>query len=368
MTSVQENKKSSEHPFLPVDIVLSPSWWNKHAGITFDEDFFYHPVRRVECEQKMEQLLYERWGRFGLGTDRNKALPQVGAVHLAAGFLISEMLGCHVEYKQDSPPQVIPANNKTLQLDVEKAFSSPACRRFEQLLESLKEKHGYLVGDVNWAGVLNVALDLRGENLFLDMFDKPEQVHDFFNRLREVIERFTTGIQNRTGTTSISVNRTVVHFPRPVFLHSCCSHTMVSAADYRKYLMPVDVDWSRRIRPYGIHHCGPDAHRFAECYAEIPNLDFLDVGWGGDVKKLRRHLPNTFLNIRLSPVEVLQQTEQDVRDTIYRLVEDSGDPYKTGVCCINMDHDVEDSTVTAIFEAIYELRRRFRLDAPYPRG
>ena len=25
----------------PVEIVLSPSWWYKHAGISFDEDFFY---------------------------------------------------------------------------------------------------------------------------------------------------------------------------------------------------------------------------------------------------------------------------------------------------------------------------------------
>ena len=34
---------SREPRVLPVDIVMGPSWWNKHAGITFDEDFFYHP-------------------------------------------------------------------------------------------------------------------------------------------------------------------------------------------------------------------------------------------------------------------------------------------------------------------------------------
>ena len=33
---------------LPVDIMLVPSWWYKNAGITFDEDFFYHPIRRDE--------------------------------------------------------------------------------------------------------------------------------------------------------------------------------------------------------------------------------------------------------------------------------------------------------------------------------
>ena len=55
---------STERSILPVDIVLGPSWWNKHAGITFDEDFFYHPAKRVESERKMEHVLYERWGEW----------------------------------------------------------------------------------------------------------------------------------------------------------------------------------------------------------------------------------------------------------------------------------------------------------------
>ena len=43
---------------LPVEIVLGPPWWFKNAGITFDEDFFFHPLKRVETEQKMEQVLH----------------------------------------------------------------------------------------------------------------------------------------------------------------------------------------------------------------------------------------------------------------------------------------------------------------------
>ena len=50
----------------------------------------------------MEKALYERWGKFGLGENRNEDLPIVGPVHLAAGYLISEMLGCKVEYAQDN--------------------------------------------------------------------------------------------------------------------------------------------------------------------------------------------------------------------------------------------------------------------------
>lgn len=305
----------------------------------------------------MEQILYDRWGRFGLGQDRGRDLPQVGAVHLASGFLLSEMLGCRVEYNADCPPQVVPAEREDLFLDCEKAFQCKAFRRFLNLAESLKSKFGYLVGDINWSGVLNLALDVRGQRLFEDIFDRPNQVHEFLLSISRVVERFSTGIESETGTSSISVNRTVRFFDKPVFLHSECSHTMISSEHYEQFLLPIDRAWSRRHRPFGIHYCGGDPHRHAEAFAKLPHLDFLDVGWGGDVKRLRRALPNTFFNIRLSPVEIVHQTEHEIRETIVRLVRDSGNPHLTGVCCINMDDRVSDEKVDAILETVGDLRR-----------
>jgi hypothetical protein len=176
---------------LPADIVLAPAWWFHNEGITFDEDFFYDPARRVEAERKMEKVLYERWGKYGLGEEKDKDFPVVGAVHLAAGYLLSEMLGCEVEYKEDAPPQVICAKLEDLTISAEAAFESGAYKKFERLIESLKAKYGYLTGDVNWGGILNIALDLRGEALFMDMFDKPNDVHYFLGEIANVIERFT---------------------------------------------------------------------------------------------------------------------------------------------------------------------------------
>lgn len=349
---------STERSILPVDIVLGPSWWNKHAGIIFDEDFFFHPAKRVESERKMERVLYERWGEYGLGDKNKNDLPVIGAVHLASGFLLQEMLGCEVRYSEDSPPQVVCANNAHPDISIERAFSSEAFKKFHAMTERLKERFGFLVGDVNWSGVLNLALDLRGETIFVDMHDKSDEVNKYFGKLGRFISRFVTGIQQETGTNSISVNRVVRHFSEPVYLHSECSHTMISVADYDKFLFPIDSQWSKMHRPFGIHFCGPDPHRFADSYASLPHLDFLDVGWGGDIKKLREKLPNTFLNIRLSPVEILQQSEDEIHNTICRLVDDSSNPYLTGVCCINMDAHVPDSKISAIFSTIDELRQK----------
>ena len=348
-----------ESPIIPADIVLAPAWWFHNEGISFDQDFFYNPARRVEAERKMEKALYQRWGRFGLGVDKDKDLPVVGPVHLAAGYLLSEMFGCKVEYKIDGPPQVICAHRPDLTISAEDAFQSAACKRFERLLDELETKYGYISGDVGWGGVLNTALDIRGEELFLDMFDRPEGVHHFFAEIAAVIERFTRWLQQKTGSMSISVNRNIRHLRPAVMLHSECSHTMISVADYEKFLFKYDAHWSRQRRPFGIHFCGTDPHRYAESFAKLPALDFLDVGWGGEVAKLRRLLRNTFLNIRLSPVEIINYSAEQIEDTIRRLVADSGTPYLTGVCCINMDHNVTDEKITAIFETVTAMRKEY---------
>ena len=345
---------------LPVEIVFHPSWWFKHTGITFDQDFFYDPLKRVESEKRMEQELYNRFGKYGPGRDRNHDLPVIGAVHLAAGYLISELLGCKVDYSEDSAPRVYPADHEELRIYADDIFKTPVFKKLEHLLDKLKSKFGYLSGDINWGGILNSALDLQTEKIFTDFFEKPDETRDYFRNISQVIEKFTTFIAKETGTTSVSVNRLVHHFDKPVFLHSECSHTMISVEDYENFLLPFDIDWSRRFRPFGVHYCGVDPHRMAESFARIPYLDFLDVGWGGDLKILREHLPGTFLNIRLSPVEISNQTNDEIRETITRLVTESDDPYLTGVCCINMDDKVEDEKVLEIFKTVEELRKGYR--------
>ncbi len=307
----------------------------------------------------MEQALYDRWGRFGLGTDHDRLLPVVGPVHLAAGFLLSEMLGCGVEYVADGPPLVHPANRECLDFSPQEAFRSSAYRRWDSLCDALKTKYGGLVGDVNWSGILNLALDLRGQALFLNMLDRPEDLSRFFGRIAAVIEQFTGAMLQRTGSTSISVNRTVRWLPRPVFLHSHCSLTMISTRDYERFLMPFDAAWGRQCDSFGIHYCGVDPHRFAEVFRRLPRLDFLDVGWGGDVTRLRKALPNTFFNIRYSPVEIAKQSPDEIRQTVRRLVQESANPRLTGVCCINMDQQATEEQITALLEETAALREEY---------
>lgn len=159
------------------EVVFAPDWWHVNGEIDFDEDYFFDPERRVRDEMRMEEVLHGRFGSCGLGADAGKKLPQVGAVHLAAGFLISEMLGCHVEYHADAPPSVHCLNDDSLKIDADAAMASASFKRFTRLYDRLESHYGYLTGDVNYSGILNLAMDVRGQELFIDMLERPEMVH-----------------------------------------------------------------------------------------------------------------------------------------------------------------------------------------------
>jgi hypothetical protein len=345
---------------LPVEVIFHPSWWYRNAGITFDDDFFYHPLKRVESERMMEKELYERFGEFGSGKDRDKDLPVIGAVHNAAGYILSEMLGCRVEYEEDKAPQVYCAHRDDFEIDIESAFLSAPFKKISRLIDELKTRFGYVCGDINWGGILNLALDLKGENILVDMMMDAETSISYFKNISLIISKFTKMIEAQTGTTSISVNRIVRHLNKPVFLHSECSHTMIPEDLYEQHLMPFDREWSMKYRPFGIHYCGKDPHRFAESFSKIPHLDFLDVGWGGDVKRLREKLPDTFFSIRLDPVTIRTTPDRELESIIRKLITDSGDFSLTGICCVNIDGNTDDSKIRTIFRTVESIKKQNR--------
>ena len=55
-------------------------------------------------------------------------------------------------------------------------------------------------------------------------------------------------------------------------------------------------------------------------------------------------------------------SDDEIRQTVRRLVHASGNPWLTGVCCINMDDQVSVEQVTAIFEEVEALREEYAAD------
>lgn len=338
----------------PVGYIFNPKWWNKNYGVCFDRDFFFDPKRRVNDEQIMRRALYDRFGDIGLGEKDSPKKPVIGAVHLAAGYFISNLLGCDVRFYEDSPPDVIPANMQTkdvMKLTVPDFDTNPLILELKGMMDKLYDEFGYLQGDINWSGILNIALDLRGQELFIDFFEDPDTAFHLFDVISKTLVKFVKMIRERTGSSSISVNPFVRDFDPGINLHSNCSLTMISAQDYETHLLRFEQYLADHLQPYGIHYCGKDMEKAAESFAKIKEAGYFDVGWGSDIAYCRKYLPDKFFNLRLNPARMLTASPDEVIDDVNRLVLANGGVENAGVCCINMDHGTPDENIRAVYKA-----------------
>ncbi|MBP3371364.1 MAG: hypothetical protein J6L88_02435, partial [Clostridia bacterium] len=160
-----------------VDITFHPSWWHKHTGVEFDEKFFFDADYRLEADVKMRRKLFEYFGDFGIGEEDPKPRPILFSDLIASGFLYSQMMGCEVIFKKDNAPQVVAANlseDAVESLSVPNLDENPLWQNVQGQIDRFLREFGYVESAINLMGVKNIALDLRGEELFYDYFDDPE--------------------------------------------------------------------------------------------------------------------------------------------------------------------------------------------------
>ncbi len=345
--------------FLPFEIVFNPRWWYHTAGISFERPFYFDPAMRVANDVTMRRVLHQRFGDIGLGEADPAPRPVAGSLHVAGGFVIPALLGAEIRFEPDAAPQPLPCHLSIEQLE---RLEVPDWRNLwpmDALIEGWNAQEaewGHLVGDLNTDGLLNAAYHFYGQDLFADFYEAPERVRRALDIIAELIVDVALYVRGRTGSCSIAVNRMVERVDPQLFLHANCSVQMISPRSYRELHLPVEQRMAARIRPFGIHHCGDNLHRVAPAYAEL-GLAFADVGWGSDVAVCRKALPDTFLNLRLSPVRMLTCTPAEVAEDAERLLRAAGPLDKVGVCCINMDCGTPDDNIFAVYEVVERHRR-----------
>jgi uroporphyrinogen-III decarboxylase len=308
----------------------------------------------------MRRALTERFPALGFDDNMLESRPMIGGTLLAAGFIISEILGCEVQYSKGASPEVITAELTEQQIEELgnlNIFDTAVMQDFSRLISTFKKRFGYAEGDINWEGVQNVALNLRGPQLFMDYLQNPDVADMLLEAVTSVIIQFLDFMYSETDTTSLSVNRIVGRVHLKMALHSHCTLTMISAEHYRQRVFKYDQLLAGRYQPYGIHYCGDDLERMRTDFAEIEGLSFVDVGWGSDVSLCREALPDKFLSLRLSPVRMMSESPDVIAQDIRDLVQAAGPIESAGLCCINMDYGTPDENIRTLFDIAAEYRR-----------
>ena len=335
---------------IPVNVIFSPSWWFRHFSISFREPFYLDLEERIRNDVLMRKALYER---FGLGQPDPQPRPIIGSRHIAGGFVVPALLGVPVRFSDD---QAAWAVAQSLDRSAVLALRVPDIRRTWPLsvllpqMDELERRYGFVMGDLNPGGLLNTALELRGQQFFIDLVEDPEATDHLLGVVAETQRQVCELIRSRTGGCGVSTNRSIVDVDASICLTSNCSAHMISPVLYERRVLSFDRHLAERLRPFGVHHCGSNLHKYARVYAGL-GACFFDVGWGSDVAQCSRDLPDAFLNLRMDPVRMLQSTADQVYDDVLRLLQAAGRRAPVGVCCINMDQATPDENVRAMFQA-----------------
>jgi hypothetical protein len=348
--------------FIPLELVFNPNWWHQTAGISFDRSFYLDPEARIDNDVRMRRVLHERFGQMGLGQADPQPRPIIGSVHVAGGFVIPALLGAEIWFEPDAAPQPMAMGWTPEQVE---QFEKPDFRALWPMneliaqMDKLEAEWGYVVGDLNTDGVLNAAYHLYGQSVYTDFYEAPERVKRLLDQLSELIGDVAGYIHSRTGSYSISVNRMAEHFAPSPFLHANCSVQMISPASYTEIQFPSELKLAERLQPFGVHHCGNNLHRIAPEYARLP-ADYFEAGWGSDVAQSLAALPHAFLNLRLNPVRMLQETPADIAADTEKLLgaaAAAGALGRVGLCCINMDYGTPDENLFAMYSVVEKYRR-----------
>jgi hypothetical protein len=223
-------------------------------------------------------------------------------------------------------------------------------------LDALEAEFGRAVGDFDLDGVLNLAISLRGQQIFIDFGEDPALARHLLDVCTRAMLAVAGLIRPRTGTLAVATNRMITHLDPSLFLHSNCSVQMVSPHLYEAFLLGPEQVLAERLGPYGIHHCGVNMHRYAALYAQVPCV-YYDVGWGSNVAACRQALPEPFFSLRLSPVRMLSQSPAEVAADVEGLLQACPHLERAGVCCINVDAETPDDNLWAAFEVVQRFRR-----------
>ena len=280
----QEVESMGDQDHIRLQTGFYPDWFYKQYGISFDEKYYFDPETRIEARMAMEKALYERFGDVGLGDPDPKPKPLItfGMVMLPAIF------GCDIVYEKDALPWAMPLNlseDAVMKLEVPDIFNTYPMTEMLKQIEYLKEKYGTVVGDINTTGVQNLALKIRGDQLYIDYFENPELCHHLLKLCTTcIIQLFKFNLET-TGTGAVDV--TPMCDPKLCVLPNCMIE-QISLDIFEQHLLQYDNQIADACAPahLGIHHCG-SVNEVLDGYGKVRNLDFIEIGFGSDVPRTR---------------------------------------------------------------------------------
>lgn len=295
---------------------FTPAWFAREAGLDYREPWHNDPRMRHDSFVRMGRALNRAFPALRLGGEPDRMAGSISQIRTCA--IMAALFGMPIEYY----PGNWPANRGTTLTDAQAdAFEPPAFRSlpvYEDLMRQMdliERDWGPVEGNLNYQGVLNTAFRLRGEAIFTDMLETPERAHRILDTVCRTMMAFAEDVfarQRRSGAR------------RDYFVTANCVVNMLSGDLYREFVLPYD----RRLRAhwpvFGIHNCAWRVDPYAEAYATLENLAYVDFGLQSDLAAMKRLFPHATLAPMVSPVDMAAKPLVELHADLRRIRDELG--------------------------------------------
>lgn len=339
-----------------VSLGFEPAWFHRRCGIDFSERWHADPYYRYQTLKIMKAELVRSFPTvpyWNLSYEDDLATLS----GCFGAYVIPRVFGLPLLYAIDRWPNLDPGKKISVKeiegLDVKRLLEGAFAEELFHQMDIIESEWGKIHGYLNWQGILNNAFHLRGQDIFIDLYERPDWVHHFFSIIFEVMIQFAKMVQERQRKSGFYIDQ---------FSVSNCTVNMISPKMYHEFVFPYDEKIAIRFERFGVHTCNWDITPYVEILKDLPNLGYLDMGIKSDMVKVKKMFPETRRAVMYSPV-TLQDTSLEA------LMRDMEKIYRELAPCDVVMADIQASTLDKRVNELLEICRNLESGKPLgPKG
>jgi hypothetical protein len=339
--ATREPCDGTESP-MRVSLGFTPRWYRDRLGMDFGEPWHLDPVYRYEQSVRMRQLLQEVFPTvdyFRLNLQDRAAgsrpaanggfCPECATISSVFGImLVSSCYGLQLAYRDDNWPDAAGGahlDKETLTGLIARGpfdFSRPdsiarslpggglTIKALFSQMDEIARRWGPIHGYLNYQGILNIALKLRGNDMFMDMYDDPEFVKSLFDHIARTIGDLSKTVQARQRASGFDID---------LLSMSNCVMNMVSPEQYEEFVLPLDRRLSKDYARFGVHTCNWVIDPYMDSLRKLDRMDYIDTGTGSDLGRLKRVFPDTRRAVLYTPGEAESKSLDELHRDLERI-------------------------------------------------
>lgn len=299
-----------------LSIGFEPAWFHRRCGIDFSEHWHKDPFYRFESLKLMKSELVKAFPMVShWDLSRSDDLATISGIY--GIYLIQSLYGIALLYGPDRWPAIPHDARLTVEelerFDADALLRSPVVEELFNQMETIRSQWGRIHGYLNWQSVLNNAFHLRGQDLFLDFYARPNFVHQLFSTICDVMIRFAGMVQERQRSSDFYINQLSV---------SNCVMNMISPEMYREFVFPYDKKIALSFERFGVHTCNWNITPYIDVLSELPGMGYLDMGMSSELAKVKERFPETRRAVLYSPVALQDNSAHVIEKDMQRIFEE----------------------------------------------